>query len=61
MKHFYSAKEVAAILGIHERTAFNRIRAVNDELQAQGYWIEAGKMPVSLFHQKYPYIERENE
>lgn len=57
MKHFYTTKEVAAMLGIHERTASNRIRALNDELKAQGYWVEPGKMPVSLFHEKYPYIE----
>lgn len=59
MKHFYTTKEVAAMLRIHERTASNRIRALNDDLKTKGYWIEPGKIPVVVFHQKYPYIERE--
>lgn len=58
MKLFYTTKEVAAMLGVSPRTASSRIRAVNDELVAQGYWVEPGKIPVNLFHQKYPYIER---
>ena len=60
MKHFYTTKEVAAILRVHDRTASNRIRMMNDELQQQGYWIEPGKIPVSVFHQKYPYIKPED-
>jgi len=41
------------------RTAQIRIKAMNDELKAKGYWIERGKVPVSFFHEKYPYVERE--
>lgn len=59
MKHFYTTKEVADMLGLHPRTASNRIRTMNDDLKAQGYWVEPGKIPVVVFHEKYPYIQRE--
>lgn len=39
------------------RTAHLRIQSMNEELQAKGYWIERGKVPVSFFHEKYPYLK----
>lgn len=60
MKHFYTATEVKELLGVgHIRTAQMRIKAMNDELLTKGYWIESGKVPISYFHEKYPYIKRE--
>lgn len=58
MKLFYTTKEVAEMLGTSNRTASNRIRKINDELQSQGFWVESGKVPINLFHEKYPYIEK---
>lgn len=59
MKHFYTSKEVQQLLGCTTlRTAQNRIQAMNEELQSKGYWVERGKIPISFFHEKYPYIER---
>ena len=40
------------------RTAQIRIKAMNDELKAKGYWVERGKVPVSFFNEKYPYVEQ---
>lgn len=59
MKNFYSAREVKQLLDIATmRTAYTRIHSMNQELEEKGYWIERGKVPVSFFHEKYPYIER---
>lgn len=57
-KHFYSSHEVQELLGCGTlRTAQLRIQAMNEELKAKGYWIERGKIPITFFHEKYPYIE----
>lgn len=59
MKHFYTTKEVQKLLGLHSlRVAQSRVKAMNDELKEKGYWIESGKVPVALFHDKYPYIPK---
>lgn len=59
MKNFYNAQEVKEMLDLGTiRTAHMRIQSMNAELEAKGYWIERGKVPVSFFHEKYPYIER---
>ena len=58
-KHFYTAKEIQKILNLGTvRTAQNRIQSMNAELEAKGYWVERGKVPVSFFHEKYPYIKK---
>ena len=62
MKNFYTSKEVQEMLGLTTlRTAQLRIQSMNEELKAKGYWIERGKIPVCFFHEKYPYIERNNQ
>ena len=43
------------------RTAQLRIKAMNEELKAKGYWVERGKIPVAYFHEKYPYIKTEEQ
>ncbi|WP_404336435.1 hypothetical protein [Planococcus rifietoensis] len=59
MKNFYNAQEVKEMLDLGTiRTAHMRIQSMNAELEAKGYWVERGKVPVSFFHEKYPYIER---
>ncbi|KUP23112.1 hypothetical protein [Paenibacillus sp. DMB5] len=59
MKHFYTTKEVQEMLCLGtSRTALNRIQLMNAELQAKGYSVERGKIPVSFFHEKYPYIQK---
>lgn len=59
MKHFYDSKDVVILLNLNSlRTAQNRIKAMNDDLLEKGYWIEPGKVPVTFFHEKYPYLEK---
>lgn len=59
MKHFYDVYDVMELLSLPKRTSHTRIKAMNDELQDKGYWIERGKVPIQFFHEKYPYIEKE--
>lgn len=58
MKHFYDVHDVMKLLSLPKRTAHTRIKTMNDELQGNGFWIERGKVPIQLFHEKYPYIEK---
>lgn len=59
MQNFYTAAEVKTMLNLgHIRTAQLRIQKMNEELTAKGYWIEKGKVPISFFHEKYPYIDK---
>lgn len=58
VKNFYNSKEVAEMLGVSLSTATRRIKAMNEEMVAQGYYAERGKVPVQLFHEKYPYLEK---
>lgn len=61
-KHFYSSKEVMQILSLGTlRSAQLRIQVMNEELKAKGYWIERGKIPISFFHEKYPYIQQSDQ
>ena len=58
-KLFYNSKEVQSMLGLGcIRTAQIRIKVMNDELKAKGYWVERGKVPIAFFHEKYPYVEQ---
>jgi len=58
-EHFYSSKDVQDILGLGSiRAAQLRIQFMNEELKAKGFWIERGKIPISFFHEKYPYIQQ---
>lgn len=60
MIHFYDSKDVQRLLSCGSlRTAQMRIKAMNDELKAKGYWVERGKVPVAFFHEKYPFIPKE--
>lgn len=61
-KHFYDSKDVKRLLNCGSiRTAQLRIKAMNDELKSKGYWVERGKVPVTFFHEKYPYLSKEVE
>lgn len=51
-KYYYSAQEVADILGVSIGYAYNRIREMNIELEKNGYLTIAGKVPVAYLHKK---------
>lgn len=56
-KQFLDAKDVSIILGRSLNTAHRRIRKMNAELEAEGYYTETGKVPVQMFEEKYKGIK----
>ncbi len=50
---FYSATEVATILGISSSSAYRIIRALNRELQSKGYIVIKGKISKKYFDEKF--------
>ena len=55
---YLTAKEVAALLGIAESTAYAVIRGWNQELKSEGYFIKAGSIPRAYFEKKcYGFAE----
>lgn len=59
-KNFYSIDDVAELLEVSRTTAHRRIKVMNEEMAAEGFFIEAGKVPVQLFHEKYPYVNQKS-
>lgn len=57
-KLYLDTSDVSEILGVSKSTAQRRIRQMNEELTEQGYYAERGKIPVELFYEKYPYINK---
>lgn len=51
-KYYYTAQEVADILGVSVASAYNRIREMNKELEKSGYLTIAGKVPVAYLQSK---------
>lgn len=49
---FYTAQEVAEMLGVHQSTAYKIIKRLNAELEAQGYIVINGRVPIAYFNQK---------
>ncbi len=50
---YYTAQEVAELLGISEGTSYRIIRALNKELSKKGFIVIAGKLPIKYFNEKY--------
>ena len=49
---FYTAKEVAGMLGVSESKAYTLIKSLNAELKEKGYITLAGKIPKAYFNEK---------
>lgn len=56
MKLFITNSELQEILNISKSSAYQRIKQMNDELEAEGYHIVRGKVPIEKFYEKYPYL-----
>ncbi len=50
---YLTAAQVMEILGVSRATAYKIVRELNEELQANGYRIIAGKIPKKYFEEKY--------
>ena len=53
LKAFYTADNVAEILGVSKSKAYVLIRTLNKELANKGYTTLAGKVPIKYFQEKY--------
>lgn len=51
-KLFYTAAEVASMLGISVGQSYKILRQWNEELQKKHYLVIAGKIPVKFFLEK---------
>ena len=55
---FYTAQEVAEILGVSRTKAYKIVKELNIELREKGYIIIAGKVPKRYFEQRcYAFSE----
>ena len=52
-KVYYTAKEVADILGISKGHSYKLIQKMNQELSRQGYLIVAGKISIRYFKERF--------
>lgn len=50
---FYSAADIAIILGISSSSAYRIIRSLNLELQSIGYIVIPGKVSKKYFNEKF--------
>ena len=59
---YYSAHDVAGLIGVSQKTAYKRIQNIHKLLQEKSgseiILVEKGKIPVDTFHEYYPYIPR---
>lgn len=55
IKNTFNAKEVAILLEVSIPTASRYIKRMNAELEEEGYFSVAGKIPIKLFQEKFPY------
>lgn len=52
-KIYYSATEIADMLGISRASAYNIIRKLNSELEEQGFIVLQGKVSCAYFNEKW--------
>ena len=50
---YLTANEVKELLGISRAKAYKIIKVVNQELEAKGYIVIAGRIPRKFFAEKY--------
>lgn len=52
-KIYYSAEEVAAMLGVSIGKSYKILREMNRDLASKGFLTIAGKIPVEYFREKW--------
>lgn len=52
-KIYYSANEIATMLGISMGKAYKILREMNEELSEKGFLTISGKVPVAYFKEKW--------
>lgn len=52
-KIYYSAQDVAEMLGVSKASAYNIIKKLNTELETQGFLVVSGKVSRSYLNEKW--------
>ena len=52
-KVYYTAMEVANLLGVSRAKGYKIVRKLNEELTKKGYIVIAGKIPKKFLEEKY--------
>lgn len=52
-KMYYSAEEIAVLLGISVSHSYKIIRKLNSELKEEGFIVVSGRLPIRFFEQKF--------
>ena len=52
-KVYYTAMEVAKMLGVSRAKGYKIVRELNEELTKKGYIVIAGKIPKKFLEEKY--------
>lgn len=52
-KIYYSAGDIAEMLGVSKAFAYNIIKKLNMELETQGFLVVSGKVSKSYFNEKW--------
>lgn len=50
---YFTAQEVAEMLGVSRGQAYKIVKALNAELVKKGYFVTAGKVPKQYFAERY--------
>lgn len=53
MKMYFTADEVAEMLGVSKGYAYKIIRGLNEELEEKGFRVIAGKISTKFFQEKF--------
>lgn len=50
---YFTAQEIAVMLGVSRGQAYKIVKRLNDELTKQGYIVISGKVPKKYFSERY--------
>ena len=50
---YFTAQEVAVMLGVSRGQAYKLVKCMNEELAKQGYIVISGKVPKKYFNERY--------
>lgn len=55
---YYTADDIAELLGASKSKAYKIIQSLNEKLKKQGYIVQAGRIPKQYFHENYYGMEK---
>lgn len=58
MKIYYSASDISEMLDVSKAKAYNIIKALNQQLEKQGYITIAGKVPKAYFAEQWYGLDK---